>query len=399
MSNDASGSASSGPSAGGTSAAITAANFPILFTSVHSAQDLITLIQGVTDPNQGNNIILELYSLFVQARQNESVLLATQAVQQSLIDEKDAIQTSLDNALSDAYDVETKLNTEINVLRGLATGGSQSHKSPTHPDPEIYDGAIAKQLQPFLIAMAVKLRANADWFPTEQDKMAYLFSRLSGKARGQVIGGVQDDGTFTYTALIDMVQVLKQSFGALNEQAEASATILSLKQGHKTLADFLPSWLELNKSAKFDDLASIAILKAALHGALIDRLSYTSPALLKSDLDGFVAQVREADTTVRSLDPNYHKKTSATTSSLPPSTITVPLTTTQGGDAMDLSAAVLWTAKDVNRRPKTDQERAARRVYNLAHGMCTWCNAKDHAGPDCKTSPWGKKKAELEGKA
>lgn len=167
--------------------------------------------------------------------------------------------------------------------------------------------------------------------------MAYLFSRLSGKAKSQVMSGVKDDGTFTYTCLADMVLVLKQAFGALNQQAEASAAILSYKQGTKALADFLPAWMELQSLSRFDDTASIAILKMSLHPLLINRLSYTQ--VLKPDLSGFIIQVREADTILRSLESTYHKK--VTSSPVTPPLSQPPLTTTQGGDAMDLNTVVV----------------------------------------------------------
>lgn len=90
----------------------------------------------------------------------------------------------------------------------------------------------------------MKINVNSDWYPAEQNKMAYFFSRLGGRARGQLRGSVDEvTGIFTYTDVTQMILTLKQAFGVLNQQAESSTTVLNMKQGHKALADFLPLWM------------------------------------------------------------------------------------------------------------------------------------------------------------
>ncbi|KAI0993243.1 hypothetical protein K3495_g14941, partial [Podosphaera aphanis] len=87
-------------------------------------------------------------------------------------------------------------------------------------------------------------------------------------------------------------------------------------------------------------------------------LSFTPSSEIPDALDGFLSLVRQTDGILSQLNTNY-------TRTLP---IEKPvLTTTEGGDAMDLS--LLWTAADsVNgRRPKNAMEREARLPCSISH--------------------------------
>lgn len=362
------------------------------------AGPLYPILNSVTDIDSFRKLLVGVntFEPFVQELFANLTLASTQA------ETIKGLQERLDASCVDANNAQVALQTELEVLRSLAKGSKDGHhKTAAHPDPEVFDGSHPKLLHSFLTDMIIKLKANSDWYPNEQDKMAYLFSRLGGKAKGQVIGGVStEDGSFTYTSYSAMVQILKQAFGALNRQGEASQAILSYKQGHKPLADFLPGWLELQSLCQFNDTASIALLKSALHVSLIERLSYLT---LKLDLVDFIAQVRDIDTILRSVPStsDYYKRDSGRYLILPSTHDHASLTTTQGGDAMDLNAAVLWTAKDIAnaRRPKTDQEKLARRAYCIAQDLCLYCSSPEHRAADCKIAPWNKAKVAKEGKA
>ncbi|KAI0991842.1 hypothetical protein K3495_g16345, partial [Podosphaera aphanis] len=112
-------------------------------------------------------------------------------------------------------------------------------------------------------------------------------------------------------------------------------------------------------------------------------------AEVASSLNGYLDQVRAADATLSSLDPNYIIRNASTnnTHSLP---TTNQLTTSEGGDMMDLS--VLWTAKDnaSGRRPKDNLERDARKIFNRENDLCQWCSSSKHNSRTCPTAPWNK---------
>ena len=145
------------------------------------------------------------------------------------------------------------------------------------------------------------------------------------------------------------------------------------------------------KRTEFEDKSLISHLKRALHPDIVWRLVNlkTTPDTLAA----FIELVRQCDSECRQLNPNYHKKkTSSTNTSssttLPAPTHTTPVAT-NGGDAVDLNAAS-WNSQDVasGRRPRTIEERQARKAYCTAHSLCNWCYSPDHKPHDCPTAPW-----------
>ena len=119
------------------------------------------------------------------------------------------------------------------------------------------------------------------------------------------------------------------------------------------MSTFLHTWLEVKGYTKFNDEAAIAILREALHADIVTRLSYTNPSDLKTDLIGFCAQVRETDTVLRHLNPNYYKASGRNAGVGGASTATAPFpkatVLAAPSDPMDLSAtrskAIVWTAR------------------------------------------------------
>lgn len=301
----------------------------------------------------------------------------------------------------------TQLEAEKSVLVGFASSGGgngNARRSAEHPDPDTFDGENTKLLRSFLSDMMIKLRVNADWYPDEFHRMSYFLSRLRGKAKGQVKGGQTITGDITFKNVQEIVDILNSAFGDINEKATSQASLFSILQGNRSLAAFLPEWQETASTSQFGDEALIALLKRALHSEITSRLSFIPLDQHKADIFGFVAQIRGIDNILRSVNPNYHRNKAqpvpglpavATTSSSP-----VGLTTTDGGSAMDLSMMEIgppcdpWTAKDVTdkRKPKTLNERDAKKKYCFANGLCTWCYGK-HSGNVCPTAPWNQGKA------
>jgi len=295
----------------------------------------------------------------------------------------------------------TELETEKSVLSATTRIEGYGRRSAEHPDPDTFDGENTKLLRQFLSSMMIKLRVNADWYPDEFHRMSYFLSRLRGKALGQVKSGQTISGDITFKNVQEIVDILNAAFGDVNEKASAQAALFGIVQGNRTLAAFLPEWQETASTSQFGDEALIALLKRALHSEITSRLSFVPVEQQKTDILGFVAQIRGIDNILRGIDPNYHKKRGQPISGIPPVTHSssppVAHTTTEGGSAMDLSfmevgpPAAPWTAKDAadKRKPKTLNEREEKKKYCHANGLCTWCYGK-HSGNDCPTAPWNK---------
>lgn len=138
------------------------------------------------------------------------------------------------------------------------------------------------------------------------------------------------------------------------------------RQGHRDTNIFLTEWHDIASKTGFADNALIAFLKAALHTNLLTLLSSLaiSNAAIASDLTSFLAQIRRIDSILRQTNPNYFKAATAPVPITPTNFINphgflpphLPLTTTHGGEAMDISASRLgvtsWTADDLTHRPR-----------------------------------------------
>lgn len=271
--------------------------------------------------------------------------------------------------------------------------------SNEHPDPGIFDGSDTSLLPDFILQMNIKLNVNSDRYPTRLSRIAYFISRLASGALRQIKFGITETGDFTFQDVNELTQVLKTAYGDAAPQSTAGAAILKLKQSKQTLQQFLPEWHRIAHESGFDDVALIALLKDALHSMIIERLSYNPASFSTTSLIEFLSMVRDADTTLRMLYPNYHKTSSAPhglgtstmkqVSVLPVPTLLPPATdiaTLGEGDAMDLS--VIWTGSmGGKRRPKNDAERRARREYCFKNGLCLFCESPSHRIDACPILP------------
>ncbi|KAI0995385.1 hypothetical protein K3495_g12796 [Podosphaera aphanis] len=160
-----------------------------------------------------------------------------------------------------------------------------------------------------------------------------------------------------------------------------------MMQGQQSLADFLPGWVSTARKTGYNDDALIPQLKIALHNPILVRMSFTPSTDVPKTIDGYLLLVRQTDAILSQLDTNYIRVTALNAPAL---------TTTNGGDAMDLS--VIWTAADSanGRRPRNAAERESRRKYNQIHGLCQWCSSKDHAASTCSTAPLNKGKSSVQ---
>jgi hypothetical protein len=276
-------------------------------------------------------------------------------------------------------------------------------RTAEHPDPPVFNGTDTSLLPDFLMQMSIKLAANADWYPLPHNRLAYYISRLAKGALQQVKFGILNSGFFSFTDVDELAKVLKTSYGDATPKVTAGTTVLSLKQNKQPLQKFLPEWQQVAAESQFDDIALIAILRNALHPLILERLSYNPAAASILSLAQFLDLVRDSDSMLRTLYGNYHTQhyqnlpngsktstngTKPTPAIQPPTPLppAAPLTTSDGGDAMDLS--VIWTgSQGGKRRPRNDAERKAKREYCWKRSLCLFCESPDHRIDACTTRP------------
>jgi hypothetical protein len=79
-----------------------------------------------------------------------------------------------------------------------------------------------------LISIQIKLYTNADWYLTDQAKLAYFTSRLRGRAIDQVAFGVIDIGGFMFKDIPEIISVLKTAYSNAIPKVTVGQEILKL---------------------------------------------------------------------------------------------------------------------------------------------------------------------------
>jgi hypothetical protein len=99
--------------------------------------------------------------------------------------------------------------------------------------------------------------------------MAYIYSRLEGKAAGQLKHGISDDGTITFTTVEEMLQILRQAYGDIDLVHTAQQHVITTRQNSRQTDLFLVEWQEATLASGLSDNALIALLRASLHTKIL----------------------------------------------------------------------------------------------------------------------------------
>jgi hypothetical protein len=78
------------------------------------------------------------------------------------------------------------------------------------------------------MSILIKLYTNADWYLTDQAKLAYFTSRLRDRAIDQVVFGVTDIKGFMFKDIPEVIFVLKTTYSNVIPKATAGQEILKL---------------------------------------------------------------------------------------------------------------------------------------------------------------------------
>ena len=99
-----------------------------------------------------------------------------------------------------------------------STSGIYSKKLP---DPIPLSNGTDPAFESWRIQIKGKLRANADYFPTEEDRMFYTFSRTTGDAQKHLLSRYDEDSPFRFASATEMIQHLASIFVNPNKVRDA----------------------------------------------------------------------------------------------------------------------------------------------------------------------------------
>ena len=245
----------------------------------------------------------------------------------------------------------------------------QSTKSERLPDPEKFTGK-RNELRPFLAQLRNKLEGNSDRYPSDQERLRYALSRLSGDAAIMI-------ETFNPSTLAGLIENLETSYGDPNRQATAQQKLNRMTQGDQSFPSYFAKFHQYSKETGWNDVAQINHLVESLNPELKRTLvGVTLPQRL-GDCANLINR-HYNDLMRLQPRPSQSRSASKTTTTTTTTTATRPSTrpptqASKDPDAMELDPGTRGYA------PKNSAERQKR----IKEGRCFKCGSKDHLSPNC----------------
>ena len=265
------------------------------------------------------------------------------------------------------------------IVRSLGRSGTPfgTSKSTKLPDPPILTDGKDPTFENWKLQMRDKLQVNSDYFPTEEARMAYVFSRTGGDAQAHLHPRYTETSEDPFLTDQEMINYLSSIYEDPHKVQNARLKYKGLMmKPTETFADFHTRFLHLAGQAK--------IPKEDLRPDLFDKLTL--------ELQRTVLPVYSLLTTVKaladeclSLDQGLRRiKERSDRVKSRAGTATAPAGKTALMTAVRNTANTAATARNPTpARTFSREDTPATQTPN--QGACFSCGKKGHYAPDCPT--------------
>ena len=147
----------------------------------------------------------------------------------------------------------------------------KSGKMP-HPDP-LMDG-VSPFINDWLETMRTKLSVNADWYPIEQERMAYVFDQCGTEAKPYIRVRRNPKHAIAYITAEEMFNTLEKTFSRPKEdrEQEASDEYYRLYQGSRPFIQFWADFLWLATELELEEQQILKDLRCKISTTLKNHL-------------------------------------------------------------------------------------------------------------------------------
>src|SRR5699024_6448941 len=160
-----------------------------------------------------------------------------------LIDERDSYRN--------AY-AESQLQRRHPSVESAGSAGAQG-KSEKVPDPPILTDGKDPEFEDWKVEMENKFEVNADRYPTDISRRAYLLTRTGGLARQQLSARARADSTNPFTNMNEMLDALTTAFRNPHRRLEALHQLNNLKlRVSDNFSEFLANFMRLANEAEVE---------------------------------------------------------------------------------------------------------------------------------------------------
>ncbi len=183
---------------------------------------------------------------------------------------------------------EARFQRESSTLSG---NGNGHHKSVKLPDPPIFIGTGDSTWETWNIKIADKLDANADHYPTEKIRIAYVVSRLGGDADQQTYAKRRVGAPSPYQSLSELLKHLEGIYEDQDLIRKCRREYVALKQLNKPFSSFYSEFTRIFSFLNYDDTTLMDDIQDKINNRLQDALSvcpieFSSLDKLKTFLQG-----------------------------------------------------------------------------------------------------------------
>lgn len=319
--------------------------------------------------NELQNMRTELHS---QRQQFETQLGSHQEREQNL-------RTELDNVLN-----KQQQGDNGNPPR-IPTTPRMNNPRPRHPDPEPFSGEDTKDYLPFKMNLHTKFTIDSACYSTEEEKVYYAYSRLRGKASQRMLPWLTAKQELnTLVRWDDFVQAMDKAFNDPDRQRKALVRINTMKQGRRTLEDFLNEFDGELLSAGgivWEDVQKKALLDTAVNWQLLQGMVGIEQA---NTYEGYCDQLRRINHDLQRVE--HLSKRGRMNTPYPQQN-----PTNGNPDQMDWEPTTTQVAATGQRRtaPRTTRRSArwaSEEVLQARRneGKCLRCGSKEHFVRNCQ---------------
>lgn len=156
--------------------------------------------------------------------------------------------------------------------------------TPRLAAPERFSGDSG-DCRPFLVQCDLHFNQLPAAFPTEQSKIAFVISHLTGRAAAWATAEWARDSAVCKSITL-FTETLKKIFDHTTPSREAARALVHLKQNQRRVADYAIEFRTLAADSGWNELA---LLDAFLHGLSDSVKDQLAPLELPTDLDSTIA--------------------------------------------------------------------------------------------------------------
>ncbi len=240
-------------------------------------------------------------------------------------------------------EVERSSTSEAHSQRESSTlsdngNGNDHHKFIKLPNSPIFIGTDDSIWETWNIKIADKLDVNANHYPTEKIRIAYVISRLEDDADQQTYAKRRVDALSPYQSLSELLKHLKEIYEDQNLIRKCRREYVALKQLNKLFSSFYSEFTRIFSFLNYDDVILMNDIQDKINNRLQNALSvclieFSSLDKLKTFLQGVNNkqranyQLRDEQRTVKSIAASKKRFVSSLTSASTSTTSYVRLAT------------------------------------------------------------------------